>query len=84
MHIFPSGSGSTGKSHFLKVRYNTISKTLLYHCQNPRKPTVLLLGSTWISVANIGRTTMNSGLEMKLRRNLLSLNDKYKAALKIW
>ena len=31
IHIFLSGSGGAGKSHLLKVIYNTISKTLVCH-----------------------------------------------------
>ena len=34
IHIFLSGSGGTGKSHLVKVIYNAISKTLLYHCKD--------------------------------------------------
>ena len=55
--IFLSGSGGTGKSHLVKVIYNAISKTLLYHRKDPDKPRVLLLGPTRISVVNIGGTT---------------------------
>ena len=33
IHIFLSGSGRTGKSHLVKVIYNTTSKTLFYHCK---------------------------------------------------
>ena len=35
VYIFLSGSVGTGKSHLVKVIYNTISKTLLYHCKDP-------------------------------------------------
>ena len=34
LHIFLSGKGGTGKSHLVKVIYNTISKTLLCHCKD--------------------------------------------------
>ena len=40
--IFLSGSGGTGKYHLVKVIYNTISKTLLYHCKDPEKLRVYL------------------------------------------
>ena len=43
IHIFPSGSGDTGKSHLVKVIYNTISKTLLHHCKDPEKPRLIYL-----------------------------------------
>ena len=43
VHIFLSGSGGTSKSHLVKVKYNAISKTLLYHCKYPEKPRALLL-----------------------------------------
>ena len=35
VHIFLSGSEGTGKSHLVKVIYNSISKTLLYQCKDP-------------------------------------------------
>ena len=57
-----SGSGETNKSHLVKVIYNAISKTLLYHCKDPEKPRVLLLGPTGISVVDIDGTTIHSGL----------------------
>ena len=66
----------------MKVIYNAISKTLLYHCKDPEKPRVLLLGPTGISAVNIGRTTIHSGLGIKPGIKLLSLNDKSKAALR--
>ena len=47
IHIFLSGSGGTGIPHLVKVIYNAISKTLLYH-YNPEKPRVLSLGPTGI------------------------------------
>ena len=40
VQIFLSGSGGTGKSHLVKAR------TLRYHCKDPEKPGVLLLGPT--------------------------------------
>ena len=55
---------------------------MLYHCKNPEKLKVLLLGPTGISAVNIGGTTIHSGLETKLGTKLLGLNDKSKAALK--
>ena len=38
VNIFLSGNGSTSKSHLVKVIYDTISKTFLYHCKDPEKP----------------------------------------------
>ena len=65
VHIFLLGSGGTGKSNLVKVIYNAISKTLLYHCKDTEKPKVLLLGPTGISAVNIGGTTIHSGLAIK-------------------
>ena len=62
--------------------YIAISKTLLYHCKDPEKSSVLLLGPTEISAANIDGTTIHSGLEIKPGTKLLGLNDKSKAALR--
>ena len=42
-----------------------MSKTLLYHCKDPEKPRVLLLGLTGISAVNIGGSTVYSGLGIK-------------------
>ena len=77
-----SGSGETNKSHLVKVIYNAISKTLLYHCKDPEKPRVLLLGPTGISVVDIDGTTIHSGLAITPGTWLLGLNDKSKAALR--
>ena len=71
IYVFLSGSGGTGKSHLVKVIYNIISKTLLYHCKDPEKPRVHLLGPTGISAVNIGGTTIHSGLGIKPRTKLL-------------
>ena len=37
-HLSLSGIGGTSKSHLVKGVYNAISKTLLYHCKDPEKP----------------------------------------------
>ena len=66
----------------VKVTYNTIWKTLLYHCKDPEKPKVLLLGSSGKAASIIGETTIHFGLANKPGIKLLALNDKYKAALK--
>ena len=39
-------NGCTNKSHLVKLIYNLISKTLLYHRKDPEKAKVFLLGST--------------------------------------
>ena len=59
-----------------------ISKTLLYHCKDPEKSRVLLVGPTGISTVNIGGTTIYSGLGIKLGTKLLGLNEKSKAVLR--
>ena len=75
-------SGGTGKSHLMKVICNAISETLLYHCKDPYKPRVLLLGPKEISAINKGRTTIHSSLAIKPGTKLLGLNGKSKAALR--
>ena len=77
-----SGSGETDKSHLVKAIYNAISKALLYHCKDPEKPRVLLLGPTGISVVNIDGTTIHCGLAITPGTWLPGLNDKSKAALR--
>ena len=74
-------SGGTGKSHLMKVICNAISETLLYHCKDPYKPRVLLLGPKEISAINKGGTTIHSSLAIKPGTKLLGLNGKSKAAL---
>ena len=54
---------------------------MLYHCNDPEKPRVLLLGSTRISAVSIGGTTIHFGLGIKPGTKLLGLNYKFKAAL---
>ena len=53
---------------------------MLYHCKDPEKPRLLLLGG--LSAVNAGKTTIHSGLGIKPRTTLLGLNDKSKAALR--
>ena len=55
---------------------------MLYHCKDPEKPRVLLLGTTGISAVNIGGTTIHSGLVIKPGTKLLGLNDKSKTGLR--
>ena len=81
-YFFQVGKGCTGKSHLVKVICNTISKTLLYHCKDPEKSRVLLLGSTKILAVNVGGTIIYSGLRIKPRIKLLGLNNKSKVALR--
>ena len=56
-----------------------MSKTLLYHCKDPDKPRVLLLGR---SAVNIGGTTIHAGFGIKPGAKLLGLKWKSKAALR--
>ena len=55
---------------------------MLYQCEDPEKPRVLLLGPTEMSAANIGGTTIHSGLGTKPGIKPLVLNDISKAALR--
>ena len=71
VHIVLSGSGGIGKSHLVKLIYNAISKTLLYHCKDPEKPRVLFLGPAGISAVNKGGTTIHSGLVIKPEQSYL-------------
>ena len=53
--------------HGLKIMYTMMSMMLKYttpyHCKDPEKPRVLLLGPTGISAVNIGRTTTYSEIK---------------------
>ena len=67
--------------HLVKVIYNAISKTLLYHRKDPEKQRVPLLGPTVISAVNMVGSTNHSGLATKPGMKLLGLNNKSKSAL---
>ena len=82
IHLFVSGSGGTGKSHLIKTIYQAVSKTLVYHSENPDKPSVLLLGPTGISAVNIGGTTIHSGLGIKPGPKFMGLSDSMRASLR--
>ena len=82
MYIFLSESGGTSKSHFVKVIYKAIPKTLLYYRKDSKKSRFLSLGPTGIPPINLGATTIPSGLRIKPGTKLLGLDDKYKASLK--
>ena len=82
IQILPSGSGGIGKCHLVKEVYKYKSKTLHYHCKEPEKPRVLLLGPKGISALNIGGITFNSRLGIKPGTKSHGLNDKSEAALR--
>ena len=82
LHIFLSGSGGTGKSHVIKKFFQALTKTLLYHSNNPEKVRVLLSGPTGISAVNINGTTIHSGLEITSHGKYNKLGHKQKAYLR--
>ena len=55
---------------------------MLYHCKNPKKAVVLLLGPTGILAVNIGGTPIHFCYGLKPVTTLLGLNYKSKAALR--
>ena len=58
---------------------------MLYHCKDPEKLSVLLLGPTRISAVNIDGTTIHSSLGIKTGTKLLGLKfkgDKFKVVLR--
>ena len=62
------------KSHLVKVIYNTIPKTLLYHHKNSEKPRVIWLGPMWISAVKLGGTTIQSGVGVQVKCKASFLN----------
>ena len=82
VHTVLSGSGSAGKSHLVKAIYQVVSKELLYHSKEPRKPCAVLLDPADISAVNIGGTTIHSGLGIKPELKLLGLSNKMKTSLR--
>ena len=81
-YMFFSGSGGTARFHLGKVIYNSILKTLLYHCKSQEKARVHLLEPTEILVVNIGRTAIHFGLGINTDTKLVVLNEKSRAALR--
>ena len=82
MHIFLSGIRGTGKSHFFKVIYNTISITLPPHFEDPDKPKSSFT-SIYRNISSKHRWNhLHSGLVIKSGTKLLGLNDKSKAVLR--
>ena len=59
-----------------------MTKTLLYHSNNPEKVRVLLLGPTGISAVNIYGTTIHSGLGITSHGKYNKLGHKPKAYLR--
>ena len=81
-HIFLSGSGGTGKSHVIKAVFQTLTKSLLYHSNNPEKVSVLLLGTSGISAVNINGITVHSGLGITSHGKYDKLGNKQKGHLR--
>ena len=63
-----------------KVVYNTILKTLLDHCKDPKNSSFALTYRNISSKYN--GTTIHSGLGIKPGKKVRGLNDKFKPALK--
>ena len=82
MNLFLSGSGGTVNIHLVNVKYNDISKAFLYHCKDPEKSRILLLGPKQIPVGKIGGSIIHSGFGIKAGTKLLDLNDKSKVDLR--
>ena len=66
----------------MKTIFQTFTKTLLYHSDNPEKVRVLLLGPTGISAVNINGTTIHSGLGITSHGKCNKLGDKQKTYLR--
>ena len=66
----------------MKTIFQTFTKTLLYHSDNPEKVRVLLLGPTGISAVNINGTTIHSGLGITSHGKYNKLGHKQKAYLR--
>lgn len=66
----------------LTTIYQVVSKELLCRCKQLDRPSVLLLGPLDISVVNICRIKIHSGLGIKPRFRLLGLRDKMKKSLR--
>ena len=75
IRVILSGTWGTDKSHLVKVIYNAISRTLLYHCKDTERPRHLSFGPAGISAVNIGETNISSDLGIKPGSKLLGLND---------
>ena len=72
--MFLSVSPCSGKSHLLKLLYNAMSETLIYHCKISGRPTILLLGCIGLSAVYIGGPTNFSSFRIKPGTKSLGLN----------
>ena len=61
VHIILIRSKAMDKFHLVKIIYNAISKTLLYHCKDPEKR-AFLPGPTGVSEKSMSGTSINLGL----------------------
>ena len=82
LYIFLSGSGGCGKSHLIKTIYHSLSKTFMYHVNEPHKPHILLLIPTGFAAINIEGTTIPHGLGISPGKNIQSLQDKQRSDLR--
>ena len=61
VHIILIRSEAMDKFHLVKIIYNAISKTWLYHCKDPEKRD-FLPGPTGLSEKNMSGITIDLGL----------------------
>ena len=81
VHLFITGGGGCGKSHLLRIIYQSITKTLMYNGGDPSKPRVLLLAPAGVAAINIDGT-IHSGLGINCNGKFYPLKDKQKIILR--
>ena len=64
-HLFLSGSGGVGKSHLIKIIYQSASKLLQHHGGSLGKSRVLILAPTGVASININGKTIHSAFGLR-------------------
>ena len=80
LHIFITGGASFGKSHLVRVIYQSLKNILSLNSDNLEKEKVFLLAQAGVAAVNINGETINSGLAIPKKTNAFQTNQlSYKA-----
>ena len=75
LHIFVTGGAGVGKSHPVRVIYQSLEKILRLNSDNLENERVFLLAQTGVAAANINETKMNSALAIPKKTNAFQINQ---------
>ena len=74
-NLFLFGFEGVGKSHLIKIIYQSVSKVLQYDGGSPDKPSVLILAPTGVASVNENSITIHSVLSIPCRGNFYPCNS---------